>query len=258
MHFRKRVGDGVKVIDVYICEDIKKQRDQITNYVKAAILIHEYDMKVKLETDNPDEIIQTLKKAKNTGLYFLDIDLKNEKNGITLAREIRDYDPRGFIVFITSHAEMTFLTFQYKVEAMDYILKDEPQALQMRIGECMENVIDRYRSISKGEGRTITIACGEHRIILKHDEIIFFETSINEHKLILHTCNKSIEFLGKIKEIEVEMGEGFIRCHRSYLVNKRKIKEVNFSDKIIIMLNGSICPISSRGIGHVKKCLSKS
>lgn len=36
------------MIDVYICEDIKEQRDIIAHYVKAAILIQEYDMKLRI------------------------------------------------------------------------------------------------------------------------------------------------------------------------------------------------------------------
>lgn len=82
-------------------------------------------MKLQISTDNPDELIKQLKKSENTGLYFLDIDLKSNKNRIMLAKEIQEYNPRGFIVFITSHSEMSFITFQY-LEALDFILKDEP------------------------------------------------------------------------------------------------------------------------------------
>ncbi len=97
-------------------------------------------MKLLISTDNPEELIEQLKKSENTGLYFLDIDLKSSKNGLMLAKEIREYDPRGFIVFITSHSEMSFITFQYKVEALDFILKNDPHQLQHRICECIENV----------------------------------------------------------------------------------------------------------------------
>ena len=65
------------MIDVYICEDIKEQRDILAHYVKAAILIQEYDMKLRISTDKPKELIEQLKQSKNTGLYFLDIDLKS-------------------------------------------------------------------------------------------------------------------------------------------------------------------------------------
>lgn len=243
------------MIDIYICEDIQEQRSIIAKFVKTAIMIQEYDMKLRMSTDNPEELIEDLKKSKNTGLYFLDIDLQSSKNGLMLAKEIREYDPRGFIVFITSHSEMSFMTFQYKVEALDFILKDEPEQLQHRICDCIENVNRKYMKISKGNGKTITITRGGRKITLACNDIMYFETSVNEHKLVVHTINKTIEFFGKMKDIEVEVGTDFIRCHRSYLVNKKNIKEISYTDKLIIMKNQASCPISHRLLGQVKKQL---
>ena len=105
------------MIDIYICEDSEEQREAITHYVESAVLIREYDMKIKISTNSPEKIIEELKLSDNTGIYFLDIDLQSTKNGILLAKEIREYDPRGFIIFVTSHSEMSFLNFQYKVES---------------------------------------------------------------------------------------------------------------------------------------------
>lgn len=241
------------MIEIYICEDVQKQRERIAYYVETAIMFEEYDMELKLATDDAEEFLQSVRESKNTGLYFLDIDLGKGKNGLELAKEIRKYDPRGFIVFVTSHSEMSLLTFQYKVEALDFIIKDEPRNIQQRIGECMEKAVQRSENISRGEGKTITIVRGGQRITLKQREIEFFETSVNEHKLIVHTGQKSMEFFGKIKDIEQEVGEDFLRCHRSYLVNKKNVKEIDYSNKTIHMKGGAECPISSRMLSHVKK-----
>ena len=45
-------------------------------------------------------------------------------NGVALAQRIRQIQPCCFIVFITSHSEMSLRTFQYKAEALDFIVKD--------------------------------------------------------------------------------------------------------------------------------------
>ena len=52
-------------------------------------------------------------------------DLGADINGINLGEEIRQLDPTGYIIFITTHAELSHLTFKYKVEALDYIIKDD-------------------------------------------------------------------------------------------------------------------------------------
>ncbi|MDE6970087.1 MAG: LytTR family DNA-binding domain-containing protein, partial [Eubacterium sp.] len=238
---------------VYICEDHPEQRKVISQYIRSAILIEEYDMKIGMETEDPEKILEAVRNSENMGLYFLDIELNTNMNGLVLADRIREYDPRGFIVFITSHSEMSFLTFQYKVEALDFILKDHPQKMQRQICECMKHVMQKYSKITRGSGKTISITRGGRRITLEYQEIIFFETSSNEHKLIVHTKNKSIEFFGKMKEIENEVGEEFIRCHRAYLVNKANIQEVNYEDKCIIMKTQERCPISHRMLGQIKK-----
>ena len=240
------------MIDIYICEDSEEQREAITHYVESAVLIREYDMKIKISTNSPEKIIEELKLSDNTGIYFLDIDLQSTKNGILLAKEIREYDPRGFIIFVTSHSEMSFLTFQYKVEALDFILKDEQNNHQQRNGEWIEDAHKKYKKITRGVGKTISIMRGSRKIILEYDNIMFFETSANEHKLIVHADNKNIEFFGKMKDIEEEVGNEFIRCHRAYLVNKKNIKEINYAEKIIVMKNKANCPISHRMLRKIK------
>ena len=64
--------------------------------------------------------------------------IRSDINGIKLGSEIRKYDPIGNIIFVTSHSELTYLTFVYKVSAMDFIFKDDPNQLKTRIIDCIE------------------------------------------------------------------------------------------------------------------------
>ena len=70
------------------------------------------------------------KEMNDIGCYFLDIQLEADMNGIKLGSEIRKHDPVGNIIFVTSHSELTYLTFVYKVAAMDFIFKDDPSELK--------------------------------------------------------------------------------------------------------------------------------
>lgn len=107
------------MLSIFVCEDNNEQREKFTKIIQNLILIENFDMELKLSTSKPDDILDYLAENDVSGLYFLDIDLKSSINGIELASMIRQYDPRGFIVFITTHSEMSYLTFIYKVEAMD-------------------------------------------------------------------------------------------------------------------------------------------
>src|SRR4051794_9929355 len=107
---------------IYICEDNLSQLNDIKEIIENYILIEELDMEIILATQNPDELIQVLEdNPPSKAIYFLDIDLNHQLDGIQLAQHIRQVDDLGRIIFITTHAELAPVTFRYKVEALDYI-----------------------------------------------------------------------------------------------------------------------------------------
>ena len=123
------------MLDIFVCEDNAVQRQAIVQTIQNAVLIEELDMQLVLDTGDPYTLLEKLKTSQNTGIYFLDIDLGSNINGMKLAQKIRLFDPRGFIIFISAHSELSYMTFQYRVEAMDFVLKDNPAEAEVKIKE---------------------------------------------------------------------------------------------------------------------------
>ena len=234
------------MLKIYICEDIEVQRDKMQQVIENIVLMEDLDMELSCVSDDPHRILEKVKAAEEVGIYFLDIELGADMTGLTLAQEIRRYDPRGFIVFITTHSEMSYMTFIYKLEALDFILKDAPEELGKRVYECILKANQRFASAKNKVQANFSVKVNEKVFTVDYDEVLFFETSPNVHKVILHCKNRQMEFLGTIKEIEKEVDERFYRCHRSFLVNKDNIREIDFQKRVIYMVNGDECLISSR------------
>lgn len=241
------------MLKIYICEDIEVQRDKIQHVVENIVLMEDLDMELSCVSDDPHRILEKVKASEEAGIYFLDIELGTDMTGLTLAQEIRKYDPRGFIVFITTHSEMSYMTFIYKLEALDFILKDVPEELGKRVYECIMKANQRFASAKNRVQANFSVKVNEKVFTVDYDEILFFETSPNVHKIILHCKNRQMEFLGKIKEIEKELDERFYRCHRSFLVNKDNIREIDFQKRVIYMVNGDECLISVRMMKGLKE-----
>lgn len=91
-----------------------------------------------------------------------------------------------------------------------------------------------------------TIEVGGRKISVDYDDIFFFETSGNIHKIILHALDRQIEFSGTMKELAGTLGDSFVRCHRSFLVNKNNIMEIDAKNRIIYFTNGETCLMSTR------------
>lgn len=234
------------MLNVFVCEDNTIQRNAVVKIIKNTIMIEELDMQFVLDTPNPYELLETVRTNQNTGIYFLDIDLKCDMNGLKLAQQIRMFDPRCFIIFVTSHSELSYMTFQYRVEAMDFVLKDTPSEAKVKIRECLLNALERYALQTNKIHKVYTIEIGERKISVDYDDILFFETSNNIHKIVLHAKDRQIEFSGSMKELEHILDDNFVRCHRSFLVNKNNIKEIETKNRIIYFINGETCLMSTR------------
>ena len=246
----------LNMIDIFICEDNKKQLDLFTTYISNLILIEGFDMKIVQATSDPHQLLKEILTAENTGLFFLDIDLRSDMNGLTLAQRIRQIQPRCFIVFITSHSEMSFLTFQYKAEALDFIVKDSAEHIKSKIHECLLDVNSKYTSSNNNVARTFTINQNDKRIVIDYNDIIFFETSNNIHKIILHARKRVIEFTGQLKDIEQQLDYRFYRCHTSYIINKDNITDIDFKELLVNINNGETCIKKKKKKKGLKKLVS--
>ncbi|MCD7752099.1 MAG: LytTR family DNA-binding domain-containing protein [Lachnospiraceae bacterium] len=245
------------MLDLYICEDNQNQLNTIQRYVENAVLIDEMDMRLVLSSRDPHALLDEIGKGENVGAYFLDIDLKSDMDGLTLAQEIRRLDPRGFIIFITSHSEMSLLTFRYKVEALDFIVKDDVSDLQARICEYLHNISEKY---SSGKNRTVKrlgISVGSHLSYVELDRIYYLETTDNIHRLRLHAVNREIEFPAQLKEVQEQLDERFFRCHRSCVVNLDMITDIDYKDGIIFLRGGFKCPLAARTKRVLKQRMEK-
>lgn len=242
------------MVDILICEDNKVQRERLEKIIYSVIDKYEFDMDILVSSEDSSSIIDYASKNKiNNKLYFFDVELKNNINGIEKASEIRKIDSDGMIVFVTSHAEMSLLTFEYKVQASDYIVKDSDN-FESRVEECLINANKTYNKLCDDDHEYIFIQKSEKIQKVKINDILFIETA-NDHRIRIHILDGIIEVYGTIKEYEEKLPSHFIKAHRSYLVNTINIKNINKDKKIIEMINGEECLVSRLCMKDVLKCV---
>ncbi|PJI07702.1 MULTISPECIES: LytR/AlgR family response regulator transcription factor [Clostridium] len=240
-------------MDVIICEDNYIQKTKIENIIKEEINRFNLDINITCSTFDPKRIIEYVSRIENkNSIYFLDVELNSELNGIQLARIIRKYDTSGYIVFVTAHAELVMLTFKYKVRAMDYIFKFDAKNLEPKICECLLEAYNNYKNSENTKKKYAFVDVGSKVVKLNFNKILFFETNKN-HRIKIHTFDGEIEFYSSLREIEKLIPIYFYRVHRSYIVNIRNIKSIDKNKFIINMVNGERCYVSRR---YMKDLLS--
>lgn len=238
------------MLEIFICEDDKAQREKLTDYIQDHIVMSGLDMRITISTSDPKEIIEYVKNHIVNGLFFLDVDLQAGITGIELAAEIREYDTKSALVFITTHPELMSLTFTYKVEAMDYIAKGDFAEIRKRIVGCIR--LANKRLFKDENKKKFQVKNGNKIISEEYANIMFFETSPNRHRILLHARNRQVEFYGNLNDVE-ELDSCLYRSHRSYVVNKENITEIDVKKCAILMVNGEVCYASVRLIKKLLK-----
>lgn len=164
------------MLKIYICEDIEVERDKMQQVIENIVLMEDLDMELCCVSEDPHKILEKVKETEEVGIYFLDIALGADMTGLTLAQEIRKYDPRGFIIFVTTHSEMSYMTFIYKLEALDFILKDAPEELGTRLHDCILKAGQRFASANNKVHANFSVKVNEKVFTVDYDDILFFET----------------------------------------------------------------------------------
>lgn len=236
------------MLPVYLCEDNPEIRGSLEEYLKKQILIKGYDMEIVLSAGQPEDILQALGDTPQRGIYFLDVELKGESmDGFQLGMEIRKRDSRGFLIYVTAFKDLAFETFRYHLEALDYIVKDDPERMRREIMRSLDTVTERMEKEQGEQREFFTVRVLD---VVKHipmDDIMFFETTGRSHRLELHGRNDRIDFIGNMQELEGQLGERFLRAHRAYLVNVGQIEALDLKRREILMKNGEKC-LFSRGV----------
>lgn len=247
------------MVPVYICDDNLEAKKYLARVVENIIMIQGYDMKMVLAAGDPEEVLAHKEQYPGRAVYFLDVDLQNEQyNGFTLAKRIRELDPRGYLVFVTTHEEMIYETFRFRLEAMNYLIKDEPAKLNMQIRECLDEINRLISCENRGQGSYYTVKAGEGSYQVPLEDIIYFETTGANHRIILHAKNRVLEFRGYLNTIEEEVGSGFLKVHRSYLIQLDKIEQIHYAEQKVIMNDGSICLLSRKGKRMLKEYFERA
>jgi len=242
---------------ILICEDDRPQRTRLEKIIKKHIFLGDYGIDIALSTENPYLVLEYLKTHQSQGgIYFLDIDLQSDINGIELAAKIKGMDVSATIVFITTHSEMVHYVFKLKVEAMDYILKDGLlEEIEERVASCIQTAHQRFLDGKHAKNQYFTIRVGRQKLNILFDDILFFESSANpRNKLLLHRVNGVVTFYGAISDVE-KLGPQFCKCHQSYVVNVKRVKRVDIASREVEMMDGSIVPVAKRKLAELLDCM---
>ncbi|MBQ9765192.1 MAG: response regulator transcription factor [Lachnospiraceae bacterium] len=230
---------GLKIV---ICDDEAQYRNILREKILQDSFAYDYETEI-VEYSCGRELIKALDNSAIADVYFLDIQMENgTDDGICIARELRRRGIKSLIIYVTSFID--YVQIGYEVKAFRYLLKNQ-------IEEKLPMVLGDIRHELSGEDFFSFHISGEN-IRINKSEIMYIESDRRQLKLYTDNAGDYC-FYESMDNVQKALGESFIRCHRSYMVNMAYIK--GWKGEQIELTSGTIIPISRSYAKDVKQRL---
>ncbi len=175
-------------------------------------------------------------------VVFLDIDMRGDTDGITVADEIRSGENPIPIIFVSAREDKMYDTF--KVRPFGFVRKSN---FLNDLSSTIELFMKAYPELYEEPVVFVTVK-GTYR--LESRQIVYVESFL--HNQDVHLSDKSeIELHSTMDAVFKQLEEkGFIRVHKSYIVNYRYIEKIE--DREVLLTTGDKIPMSRNKKNEVK------
>jgi len=240
-----------------ICEDNDEMKNKIEKILIREIEVFEEEIEVKLNFNNISfsgycNALKAVISNHIMKIYIIDIDLLGEKDGITIATQIRETDRYSKIIIIATQTDMVDNIFSQALEISDFIFKNNN--FENRLKNTVKKILEIiYKDDYNGK---LKIKSGTYEKIILFDEILYVENIKRTRDVILHTIHDGeLWFQSTISEIPEKFGEKFIKTKSNCVVNMNHIDKITMGRKPVIYLtNGEkVIYISKAGKKRLKE-----
>ena len=157
---------------------------------------------------------------------FVDINMP-DVNGMDFVRSLQ---APPIVVFTTAYSE--YAVDGYKVDAADYLLKpfglDDFRRAALRVKKRyeLENAVTAAATPAAAPADSDLFIKADHRVMRIDMQDIRYVEGMSEYLKLYLEGQRPVVVLMSMKKMEERLAANFLRIHRSYIVNMRKVMEV--------------------------------
>lgn len=225
---------------IVICDDEAGYRRLLHEKILQDSIANDYEAEI-LEFEDGEKLLSS-ELARAADVYFLDIQMEQgTDDGIQAARDLRIRGEKGLIVYVTGFID--YVQTGYEVKAFRYLLKSQIQ-------DKLSQVLTDIRQELSGE-EIFSFQSGRETVRVNQRRILYLES--DKRQLHLVTQEAEYRFYSTLEEVQKELGEQFLRCHRSFLVNMEWIER--YTSDSLKLRGGVVIPVSRSYAKEVKRRL---
>lgn len=229
------------MLEIAICDDSVIVSSDIESKLQRLAKKFAIDIEIDIFYDG-NALVKHICNGNRYDLIYLDIEMQG-KNGVDAAREIRVFDKKALIIYVTNYE--SFAKEAFEVSAFRFITKP------INVNKFEKYFIDAKEEIIKNP-RYFRYQHNKIPYRVPIDEIMYFQSDKRITYII--TNHDSRKCYGKINDIEkklLEVNILFYRVHQSFLVNPKYVAEYYYNTMVLI--DGTTITVSENRRKKVNK-----
>lgn len=236
---------GTAMIKILICDDDAAFAQRLSAQIRRILL--EKDIQAQIHTHQYAENVPA-DTMERYDIAFLDIDFSGKSyTGIDIARALRSKRHDAVILFVTNFPE--YAPEGYEVQAFRYLLKS---AVPAKLESYLTQALAQLETLTQ----MLTINVYGETVRVAIEDVLYIEAQL--HEVELHRLDpdndtaKAYRFYASIGDLEETLvPQGFLRIHKSYLVNMRHIRK--FQCREAELTDGTKLRVSEKNYAQLKK-----
>lgn|GEM_PF-2877933 len=164
------------------------------------------------------------------------------REGILFARQVRRALPEAEILAIAREGLSPNLYLTPDIRPSSVLLR--PLRGSLAENTCREFFLAGIGREESASSRCLLAWEGGGRVLFPYEAIWCLEA--RNKKVYVHTRQGETGIYDTIEHLSSILPDSFVRCHRSYIVNRRKVEKVLLAEKLIQLEGGLKVPLAGR------------
>lgn len=190
-----------------------------------------------LECGSREELLRLDRENPGIDLYCLDLTIPGT---LEAAKSFRAASSDAYIILVATASISPLTYMRPSVSAESLMIKPLSRA---QVEEVLDEAIHSYsdRFLGTAESSFVLESQGSRELI-DYSRIFYFES--RDKKIYLNTSVSEYGFYDTLDQLENRLEQRFLRVHRSFLVNRSKIRKVRLSDNQMFLEDNVVIPVS--------------
>lgn len=186
-----------------------------------------------------DSVCELLERCPLIDIALVDV---TQDGAIVCAERLRHDNANLYMIVLTDAFVSPVTYIKPTVRAASLIMRPVDVAQVKTVFTDAVRELVRKHSDGENNEKVLVIENREGKCFIPYEQILFFES--REKKIFVNTATKEYAMYDTLDEIEKKISDSFLRCHRSYIVAKQRIKQVMLSQSLVILDGDFQIPLS--------------